>query len=136
MEIGCIQGATRFLGAPKDWDKSKGHCGTLPIRDVPTDIGNMMVSAWLLGRDEIVTLARGGPLYLHVYGVTHPVVGLSVGEPPADADPILEPTLTAVQRVLAEHGIEATHTVASKIAMAAVFAVYQAVGEADGSRPE
>jgi hypothetical protein len=135
MEIGCIQGATRFLGAPKDWDKSKGHCGTLPIRDMPTDIGNAMVSAWLPNRDEIVALACGGPLYLHIYGVTHPVVGLSVGEPPADADPILEPTLMAVQRVLAENGIEATHTVASKIAMAAVFALHQAMEAHDVPRP-
>jgi len=136
MEIGCIQGATRFLGAPKDWDKSKGHCGTLPIRDMPTDIGNAMVSAWLLNRDEIASLACGSPLYLHIYGTSHPVVGLSVGEPPADADPILEPTLTAVQRVLTENAIEATHTVASKIAWAAVIAVHQAMGKTDGDCSE
>lgn len=86
MEIGCIQGATRFLGAPKDWDKSKGHCGTLPVADVPSAIGNQMISAWLPSSQEIAALAQGAPLYLHIFGTVHPVVGLSVGVPPDDAD--------------------------------------------------
>lgn len=86
MEIGCIEGATRFMGAPKDWDKSKGHCGTLPIRDAQTDIGNVMVSAWFPSAAEIAALAQGAPLYLHIYGVSHPVVGMSIGVAPNVTD--------------------------------------------------
>ena len=42
-----IEGCTRALGAPKNWDgKLNGHCGILPIADVI--IGNLpfMLSAW------------------------------------------------------------------------------------------
>jgi hypothetical protein len=84
MEIGCIAGATRFLGAPKGWDQSKGHCGTLPVRDTQTEIGNAMSSAWHVSAEEAAALAKGAPLYLHIYGQVHPVVALSVGVPPDD----------------------------------------------------
>lgn len=127
MEIGCIEGVTRFLGVPKDWDKSKGHCGTLPVRDMQTDFGNCMVSAWLLSRDEISALTQGAPLYLHIFGVSHPVVGLSVGVPPADGSTIIEPVKDAVVRVAGEKGAALTESQATAIALAAVIAAFQSV---------
>lgn len=47
MIVGMIAGATRNLGAPRDWDKAKdGPCGGLPIRDEQTTAGPGMTSAW------------------------------------------------------------------------------------------
>lgn len=125
MEIGCIIGATRFLGAPKDWDKTKGHCGTLPVRDMQTESGNCMVSAWLLSREEIAGLVQGAPLYLHVFGVSHPVVGLSIGAPVEDS--IMEPVKDAVTRAAVEKGVTLTEDAAASIALSAVIAAFHAV---------
>lgn len=53
MHIGRILGATRNLGAPADWDKSKhGTCGGLPIRDEMTTAGKAM-------DERMVANARG-----------------------------------------------------------------------------
>ena len=83
MLIRRIMGATRFLGAPPNWNpETDGHCGTLPVLDTQDDKGNRwMISAWEPTPEEIAALAAGAPIYLHIAGVAHPVVGMSVGEP-------------------------------------------------------
>jgi hypothetical protein len=87
MHIGRVAGATRNLGAPKNWDPVKdGICGGLPIRDEPHSPGvNQMVSAWLPTPEDIALIAAGAPIYLVVLGTSHPPVALTVGNPPAEA---------------------------------------------------
>lgn len=75
MEICKIDGFTRILGAPKDWDHSQVECKGLPIVDNPD---GWMVSQWKPNALEIETLRQGGTLLLWVYGTAHPVVGLDV----------------------------------------------------------
>ena len=79
MHIGRVAGATRNLGAPKDWDPAKdGVCGGLPIRDEPHSPGvNRMVSAWLPTMEEIALMVAGAPIYLSVLGTPHPPVWFS-----------------------------------------------------------
>lgn len=86
MHIGRVAGATRNLGAPRDWDPAKdGICGGLPIRDEPHSPGvNRMVSAWLPTPEEIALIVAGAPIYLGVLGIEHPPVQLFVGNPPTD----------------------------------------------------
>lgn len=81
MLIGRIEGATRYLGAPADWKPDEdGQCGHLAIRDFtyPGSEQNVMLSAWLPTPAEIEAIQRGEPIYLHIWGTAHPVVGLSV----------------------------------------------------------
>lgn len=81
MLIKRIAGATRVLGAPADWSEhTDSPCYGLPIRDVVTADGPFMVSAWEPTLEEIAALQRGETLKLWIYGHTHPVVSLSVGE--------------------------------------------------------
>lgn len=71
--------ATRRLGAPKSWDHaSDGLCHTLEI----CDRDGWMISAWRPTAKEIERIAAGAPIFLHIQGVAHPVVGLTVGEKP------------------------------------------------------
>jgi hypothetical protein len=95
MDIVEIAGATRHLGAPKDWDPARdGECGSLPIRDEPFAPGvNRMVSEWRPSPEEIELLAQGAPLQLHIIGTTHPVVALGVGSVPAKEKTMSKPTL-------------------------------------------
>lgn len=84
MMIGHIEGATRELGKPRDWDDARdGKCLTLPIRDELVAGMPQMVSAWVPTPDEIARIAAGAPIYLRVVGSAHPPVLLLVGEPPA-----------------------------------------------------
>lgn len=80
MLIGRIEGATRYLGAPVDWKPDEaGTCGHLAIADVPAaDGGNWQVSAWMPTPKEIEAIAAGEPVYLYIYGRSHPVVGMGV----------------------------------------------------------
>lgn len=77
MEICNIEGATRILGAPQDWDKrdTGAACQSLPIVDRPD---GWMVSQWKPSAEELTALAGNSSLFLWVYGTVHPVVGLSV----------------------------------------------------------
>lgn len=77
MEICRIDGYTRILGAPKEWDHAKTECQGLPIVDNPD---GWMVSQWKPNAAEIETLREGGSLLLWVYGTAHPVVGLDVSD--------------------------------------------------------
>jgi hypothetical protein len=80
-----IEGATRELGKPADWNENRdaAHCSTLPVRDVITPEGPFMISAWELTPDELAALQRGETLKLWIRGTSHPVVAISVGAVPA-----------------------------------------------------
>ena len=83
MHVGRIQGATRNLHAPADWDRDKdGPCLGLPIRDEKTTAGDGMTSAWFPTPEEIERIAQGAPIYLTVLGHVHPPVSMSVGPRP------------------------------------------------------
>jgi hypothetical protein len=83
MMIGAIENQTRVLGHPTDWDKNKhGVCCSLPIRDEPTTVGNLMWSAWFPTPEEIKAMTAGAPIHLGVVGDMHPVVCLTVGSIP------------------------------------------------------
>jgi hypothetical protein len=72
-----LSDATRRLGAPKDWNhETDGICHTLEI----CDRDGWMISAWRPTEAEIERIRRGAPIFLHVQGVSHPVVGFSIGE--------------------------------------------------------
>lgn len=75
MIIASIEGATRRLG------KSQGFL-TLPVRDVMTEYGPFMQSAWEPTPAELVALNSGALLILEIMGTAHPPVRLSVGQPP------------------------------------------------------
>ncbi|WP_206141828.1 hypothetical protein [Burkholderia sp. Ac-20384] len=81
MLIREIEGATRRLGAPADWDQSKSACDVLPIVDVETDNGPFMVSAWQPTAEELAALNAGAPIRLWIQGTNHPVVALAVDAP-------------------------------------------------------
>lgn len=73
-----IEGATRNLGAPPDWDGDISKCNVLPIIDVNTEQGEFMVSAWEPTPKELADLNAGGSIQLWIAGTRHPVVSLSV----------------------------------------------------------
>lgn len=75
-----IEQATRFLGAPADWDEARdGHCGTLPVADAADETGPFMVSMWEPLPDELERLKAGAMVVLTVRGRCHPPVGIQVG---------------------------------------------------------
>jgi hypothetical protein len=79
MLIARILGATRELGKPVDWDDEKnGSCGSLPIRDEQVRGANVMVSAWTPTPGELARLNAGAPIYLYVWGTSHPPVAVEV----------------------------------------------------------
>lgn len=83
MMTGRIAHATRYLGAPRDWDKAtEGPCGSLAIRDEQTTAGPGMTSAWQPTPDEIERIKAGASIHLTVLGTVHPPVSMSVGQPP------------------------------------------------------
>jgi len=70
-----IQGATRRLGAPSNWNhETDGICHTLEIFDQD----GFMTSAWKPAPDELKRLIDGFPILLSIQGTRHPVVSLSV----------------------------------------------------------
>lgn len=77
MEICKIEGATRILGAPQQWNHTISECQSLPIIDTAE---GWMVSQWKPSYDEVETLRQGGTLLMWVHGTVHPVVGLDVSE--------------------------------------------------------
>ncbi|WP_198516553.1 hypothetical protein [Herbaspirillum huttiense] len=83
MLIKRIEGSTRQLGAPADWDGKDMSCGVLPILDVETGEGNFMFSAWEPTPPELEALSKGANILLGVRGTAHPVVSLQVA---ADAN--------------------------------------------------
>lgn len=80
MEPSKINGATRTLGAPANWDQSQGECVGLPVLDMETAQGHVMISEWVPTAEERERLAQGLPVHVWVYGWAHPVLSVSVGE--------------------------------------------------------
>jgi hypothetical protein len=80
MLIRRIEGATRNLGAPADWDGDISKCNVLPIADVMTDHGPFMVSAWEPTPAELEAINAGASIQLWIAGTGHPVVSLAVSE--------------------------------------------------------
>jgi hypothetical protein len=78
MIVKRIEGATRVLGAPPDWKDDGASCVGLPVRDVLTDQGPFMVSAWEPTPAELEALKNGASLQLWVRGTGHPAVCLEV----------------------------------------------------------
>lgn len=74
MLIGRIEQATRTLGAPEDMK----DCQALAIRDIELDGNNVMVSAWFPTPEEMTALNAGQPVYLHIWGKSHPPVFVGV----------------------------------------------------------
>jgi hypothetical protein len=77
-----IEGATRVLGAPRNWDaKSDGECGGLAILDIRDEGASpRMVSAWEPTPAELAALLAGAPVYLQIVGAGHPPVWVWVDE--------------------------------------------------------
>ncbi len=78
MKIGSIHGATRVLGEAQGYQ-------ALPVADqqvVDPTTGNevnVMHTAWHPTEDECLSLLRGAPIVLSVYGINMPPVLLTVG---------------------------------------------------------
>jgi hypothetical protein len=79
MLIRRIEGATRNLGAPPDWDGDISKCNVLPIRDVTTEHGPFMVSCWEPTPAELAAINAGESIRLWIAGTGHPVVAMTVG---------------------------------------------------------
>jgi len=67
---------TRYIGPPEGW--TENECSFLSIYDHEVDGHNVMVSAWMPSQEDIIKINAGEPIYLHIYGTRHPVVGFSV----------------------------------------------------------
>lgn len=77
-----IEGATRTLGAPKDWNAERdGECGSLDILDQSAGGVNMMHSVWKPTPEELAALSAGGEVRLTVFGEVHPPVAIGVLAP-------------------------------------------------------
>lgn len=78
MIPGRIADATVQLGAPEGWDEARdGPCAKLDVRIR----GSVFTSCWEPTPDEVVRLAAGAKVYLHIAG-GQPPVALTVGEAP------------------------------------------------------
>jgi len=68
---------TRRLGAPSNWNhETDGICHTLEI----CDRDGFMISAWMPTEAERRRIAEGAPIFLHIQGFAHPVVGFTIGD--------------------------------------------------------
>jgi hypothetical protein len=81
MNIQQIQGMTRDLGKPVDWDDSKGTCESLPIRDEMLGGYPVMISEWKPTADEVRKIVAGASVFLRIVGTSHPPVRVYIGEP-------------------------------------------------------
>lgn len=79
MLVKRIDGATKVFGAPADWKDDGSSCVGLPVREVETEQGMFMVSAWEPTPEELKLLQEGVSVLLWIRGVNHPVVALTVG---------------------------------------------------------
>lgn len=74
-----IEGATRYLGAPKGWKPDEdGPCTHLAILDMESDGLPIMASVWEPTTAELERLNAGAKVTLFVVGVAHPPVMLEV----------------------------------------------------------
>lgn len=97
MNIGKIDGATRELGKPPNWDQAtQGPCLALPVRDD----GPIMQSAWYPSPEEIEAMQRGCPVILTVWGRGHPPVNVGVSPTPSAAEQMCDHGKTAAEGCL------------------------------------
>lgn len=69
--------ATRRLGAPPNWNhETEGICHTLEI----CDHDGWMISGWMPTDAERKRIMQGAAVFLHIQGVAHPVVAMTVSE--------------------------------------------------------
>lgn len=81
MLIARIEGATRVLGKPQDWE---GDCLSLPIKDHLLEDGSqVMESAWAPSPQELEALAQGANVKLWIWGTGHPPVAITVDGAPS-----------------------------------------------------
>jgi hypothetical protein len=78
MLVRRIENATKVFGAPSDWKDDGSSCAGLPVKEVETDQGKFMVSAWEPTPEELKALNEGKSVQLWVRGEGHPVVALLV----------------------------------------------------------
>lgn len=79
MRHTTIQGFTRDLGKPRDWDEARqGPCGSLPIRDEVHHNTPVMLSQWKPDANDLAVLNAGGVIELCICGTTHPPVSVIV----------------------------------------------------------
>lgn len=82
MLIGRIDGATRVLGKPVDWNP-EDKCQSLAIKDHVLDTGqNVMESSWVPTPQEAEALGKGAHIHLWVWGSGHPPVAITVDQVP------------------------------------------------------
>lgn len=74
MHIGRIRNSNMILRGPDDMD----DCGDLHVNVQHHSGMRVMTSAWIPTPDELLRLNQGKAVFLHVYGQSHPPVGLSV----------------------------------------------------------
>lgn len=74
MQIGRIRGCNFVYRAPEGME----NCQDLHVKVTEQDGCRIITSAWFPSPDEVKRLSEGQPIYLHVYGSGHPVVGMSV----------------------------------------------------------
>ena len=74
-----IEGCTRVLGAPSDWQpEDNGPCCGLAIRDETIDGLPYMTSAWEPMPGDITAIEAGGRIMLRLVGNSHPPVAVWV----------------------------------------------------------
>lgn len=92
MIPGVIDRASKPIGAPENWDESKGSCATLHVR-VEYDQGlRFLTSAWQPTQAEIAAINAGAMIHLGISAAQHPVVRMGVGPIPHEEDPPVMPT--------------------------------------------
>lgn len=70
--------ATIALHKPKDWDDSKGECGTLHVVPIMFAGQESLASLWKPDSEEIKAISEGKPIMLIVCGLGHPPVAMAV----------------------------------------------------------
>lgn len=92
MLIQMIEGCTRVIG------KAQGYMG-LPLKDSKIDCPisgpgtPIMTSSWMPTPEELVVLNAGAPVYVTIYGTSHPPILVATGPLPEG-----EVILSAAQR--------------------------------------
>ncbi len=79
-----IENANLELGAPRNWDIDQhGECRALGVMDD----GASFWSQWRPSPDELAALNAGAPVFLRVFGRSHPPVAVMAGRTPATGEP-------------------------------------------------
>lgn len=74
MLIGTIRGSNFCYKAPENVP----GCQDLHVQVQELDGIRVMSSAWYPTPEELKLLSEGQPIFLHIYGNSHPVVAMSV----------------------------------------------------------